>query len=162
MKVNFCVHFLIIFTFLGSLSAKALLLGDRIVDVDGLPVTDKNVARDLLLRGLQVDWDFFLNILAFQKNQTVSLVIERAETNEAKEIVKKALATSELEPPSVVLNSDVQDIIRRQKEKMKAQGGDKPKTVSSFRKEYLNAFFSGWNHSQISIWRRRTPCFYHY
>jgi len=89
----------------GSLSAKSLALGDRIVDINGTPVTDKDVARNMLMRSLQ-------------KTRTVSLVIERAEMQEAKDIVGNALRVSEMQPPSVAMASDVQDILKRQKEKM--------------------------------------------
>ncbi|EYC17091.1 hypothetical protein Y032_0031g2270 [Ancylostoma ceylanicum] len=37
----------------GTLSADALRVADRIIDVNGVPVTDKNVAKSLILRSLQ-------------------------------------------------------------------------------------------------------------
>ena len=46
--------------FAGSLSAKSLIAGDRIIDINGVPVSDKDVARDLLLKSLQVS---FQNII---------------------------------------------------------------------------------------------------
>ncbi|KAI6179320.1 hypothetical protein M3Y98_00597600 [Aphelenchoides besseyi] len=88
----------------GSLSARALMLGDRLIDVNGNPVSDKDVARDLLLRSLQ-------------KFRTVTLVIERAESDEAKNATRQAMAASELQPPSVAMNSDIRDIVQRQNAK---------------------------------------------
>lgn len=38
----------------GSISAKTLILGDRIVDVNGDPVSDKDVARTMLVKSLAV------------------------------------------------------------------------------------------------------------
>jgi len=99
----------------GSLSAKALALGDRIVDIDGAPVTDKDVARNMILRSLQ-------------KNHTVSMVIERAETQEAKDTVQNALCASEMQPPSVAMASDIQDIVKRQQQKMRKPGAQKKKS----------------------------------
>ncbi|KAI6218301.1 hypothetical protein M3Y95_01175500 [Aphelenchoides besseyi] len=89
----------------GSLSARALMLGDRLIDVNGNPVSDKDVARDLLLRSLQ-------------KFRTVTLIIERAESDEAKNATRQAMAASELQPPSVAMNSDIRDIVQRQNAKM--------------------------------------------
>jgi len=100
----------------GSLSALALVVGDRIVDVNGAPVSDKNVARTMLLRSLQ-------------QTHTVSLAIERAEGYEAKDAVKAALSASEMQPPSVALNSDVIDIIKRQKKKMEKPEQRKPSII---------------------------------
>jgi C-terminal processing protease CtpA/Prc len=63
------------------------VLGDRVVDVNGAPVSDKEVARTMLLKSLQ-------------KYHTVSLLIERAESQEAKDVVMNALHASEMQPPS--------------------------------------------------------------
>ncbi|KAI6234786.1 Smz-2 [Aphelenchoides fujianensis] len=80
----------------GSLSARSLQLGDRIVDVNGQPVSDKDVARDMLLMSLK-------------KHRTVTLVIERAESDAAKAATRQALLASEAQPPSqkeVVIATD--------------------------------------------------------
>jgi len=92
----------------GSLSSLALVVGDRIVDVNGAPVSDKDVARTMLLRSLQ-------------KTHTVSLAIERAEAEDAKNAVKAALNASEMQAPSVAMASDIQEIVKRQKKKMEKQ-----------------------------------------
>ncbi|KAI6196601.1 hypothetical protein M3Y94_01128900 [Aphelenchoides besseyi] len=103
----------------GSLSARALMLGDRLIDVNGNPVSDKDVARDLLLRSLQVLEHFSSNfIVLLQKFRTVTLIIERAESDEAKNATRQAMAASELQPPSVAMNSDIRDIVQRQNAKM--------------------------------------------
>ncbi|VDN60221.1 unnamed protein product [Dracunculus medinensis] len=83
-----------------SLSAGCLKVGDHIIDVDGQPVSNKKVCRDLLL------------IRNF-----VTLVVERPESMEAKYWVQNALTASTL--PSVSMSSDVQEIAARQREKMK-------------------------------------------
>ncbi|CAD5231827.1 unnamed protein product [Bursaphelenchus xylophilus] len=90
----------------GSLSAKSLMVADRIVDVNGSPVTDKEVARTLLLKALQ-------------KDRKVSLLIERPFSKEAKDKVAFALNQSEMQAPSVAMASDIQAIIAKQKAKMK-------------------------------------------
>ncbi|TKR72628.1 hypothetical protein L596_020046 [Steinernema carpocapsae] len=92
----------------GSLSAKALILGDRIVDINGDPVSDKDVARTLLLKSLQ-------------KTRTVDMVVERAMTEDAKRQVNNALVASQMQPPSVALASDVRDIIARHVAQQKNQ-----------------------------------------
>lgn len=38
----------------GSLAAKYFQLGDHIIDVDGQPVTNKDVCRDLVIKSLKV------------------------------------------------------------------------------------------------------------
>ncbi|KAK0405997.1 hypothetical protein QR680_018307 [Steinernema hermaphroditum] len=91
----------------GSLSAKALIQGDRIIDINGDPVSDKDVARTLLVKSLQ-------------KTRKVDLVVERATTEEAKQLVNSALLASQLQPPSVALASDVRDIIARHVAQRKA------------------------------------------
>ena len=92
-----------------SLAAQQLLTGDHIVDVDTSPVTDKDVARDLLIKGLQ-------------RSGQITMVIERPETAEAKMWTKQALTaqTTSL-PPSVQMNSDVRAIAQREKTKLKSQ-----------------------------------------
>lgn len=91
------------------MSAKCLVGGDRIVDVNGTPVTDKDVARTMLLKALQ-------------KDKTVSLLIERAISEDAKEKIMFAMNQSEMQPPSVAMASDILGIINRQKTKMAAKG----------------------------------------
>ncbi|KAI6240373.1 hypothetical protein M3Y99_00469400 [Aphelenchoides fujianensis] len=86
-------------------------LGDRIVDVNGVPVSDKDVARDMLLMSLK-------------KHRTVTLVIERAESDAAKAATRQALLASEAQPPSVAMASDIQQIVKRQREKMDQKRGN--------------------------------------
>ncbi|VDO72758.1 unnamed protein product [Heligmosomoides polygyrus] len=87
----------------GSLSATQLAIGDHIIDIDGVPVTDKDVARDLLIKALQ-------------EKKEVSSVIERPETMEAKHWTQQALTT---QPPSVQMNSDVRAIAARERARLK-------------------------------------------
>ncbi|KIH44912.1 hypothetical protein ANCDUO_25055, partial [Ancylostoma duodenale] len=66
----------------GSLSSTQLAVGDHIIDIDGVPVTDKDVARDLLIKALQ-------------EKKEVSAVVERPETMEAKHWTQQALVTQD-------------------------------------------------------------------
>uniref|UniRef100_A0A1I7Z343 PDZ domain-containing protein n=1 Tax=Steinernema glaseri TaxID=37863 RepID=A0A1I7Z343_9BILA len=100
----------------GSLSAKALVQGDRIIDINGDPVSDKDVARTLLLKSLQ-------------KTHTVDMVVERAVTEEAKRLVSNALLASQMQPPSVALASDVRDIIARHVAQRKKDSVDKKEGI---------------------------------
>ncbi|KAH7726866.1 PDZ domain-containing protein [Aphelenchoides avenae] len=85
----------------GSISAKTLILGDRIVDVNGDPVSDKDVARTMLVKSLA-------------KNKTVSLLIERPVSEAARNEMKAAMNASQLQPPSVAHPSDVREIVKKQ------------------------------------------------
>jgi len=89
-----------------SLSAAEMRTGDHIIDVDGKPVTDKDVARELLLKSLQT-------------NGFATMVIERPDSMEAKQWTQTALTTSPQQPPSVAMNSDVRDIAARERAKVK-------------------------------------------
>uniref|UniRef100_A0A1I8A5T3 PDZ domain-containing protein n=1 Tax=Steinernema glaseri TaxID=37863 RepID=A0A1I8A5T3_9BILA len=97
----------------GSLAASQLAVGDHIIDIDGKPVTDKDVARELLLKALQT-------------TGCVSSVVERPESMEAKHWVQTALAATAAQPPSVAMNSDVRDIAARERQRLKAKS-EQPK-----------------------------------
>ncbi|KHJ95712.1 PDZ/DHR/GLGF domain protein, partial [Oesophagostomum dentatum] len=86
----------------GSLSATQLAVGDHIIDIDGVPVTDKDVARDLLIKALQ-------------EKREVTSVVERPDTMEAKHWTQQALVTQVCQPPSVQMNSDVRAIAARER-----------------------------------------------
>ncbi|RCN32414.1 PDZ/DHR/GLGF domain protein [Ancylostoma caninum] len=90
----------------GSLSSTQLAVGDHIIDIDGVPVTDKDVARDLLIKALQ-------------EKKEVSAVVERPETMEAKHWTQQALVTQVCQPPSVQMNSDVRAIAARERARVK-------------------------------------------
>ncbi|KAK6031091.1 hypothetical protein OSTOST_02760 [Ostertagia ostertagi] len=90
----------------GSLSATQLAVGDHIIDIDGVPVTDKDVARDLLIKALQ-------------EKKEVTAVVERPESMEAKHWTQQALVTQVCQPPSVQMNSDVRAIAARERAKVK-------------------------------------------
>jgi len=87
--------------------SKVLVVGDRIVDINGAQVSDKHLARTLLLQSLQT-------------THAISLAIERPESSEARSSVSIAL-TTDSQNPSEEMNSDVKDIIKRQKKKMETQ-----------------------------------------
>uniref|UniRef100_A0A0N4Z4U3 PDZ domain-containing protein n=1 Tax=Parastrongyloides trichosuri TaxID=131310 RepID=A0A0N4Z4U3_PARTI len=91
----------------GSIAHDQLKVGDHICDVEGMPVTDKDVCRKLLIAQLQ-------------ENRKVTLVIERPDCAEAKEWARKALETPVLEPPSVRMNDDVKAIAMRERAKIKS------------------------------------------
>ncbi|CAI2318104.1 unnamed protein product [Caenorhabditis sp. 36 PRJEB53466] len=78
----------------GSLAEKCLVLGDHLCDVDGVPVTDKDVARDLLVKNIQ-------------EKGRVTFVVERPDSIDAKQWARHALAANLLQPPSVQMNDDV-------------------------------------------------------
>lgn len=90
----------------GSLAAQQLQIGDHVIDIDAKPVTDKDVARELLLKSLQ-------------SQGFVTCVIERPESMEAKHWTQTALSASAQQPPSVAMNSDVRDIAARERSKLK-------------------------------------------
>ncbi|KAI6211891.1 hypothetical protein M3Y96_00482200 [Aphelenchoides besseyi] len=92
----------------GTLAAAQLKVGDHIIDVDGKPVTDKDVAREMLLKALQTQ-------------HFASMVIERPESMEAKHWTQTALAANPQQPPSVAMNSDVRDIAAKERAKLKAK-----------------------------------------
>ncbi|VDK54792.1 unnamed protein product [Anisakis simplex] len=91
-----------------SLSAQSLQIGDHLIDIDGTPVTDKDVCRQLLLKSLQ-------------RQRFVTSVVERPDTMEAKCWVQSALAASAAQAPSVAMNSDVREIAARERAKLKNQ-----------------------------------------
>ncbi|CAI5447307.1 unnamed protein product [Caenorhabditis angaria] len=55
----------------GSLSERCLAEGDLLIDVDGTPVNDRSVAKDLLVKNIQ-------------ENGKVTFVVERPDSNLAK------------------------------------------------------------------------------
>lgn len=89
-----------------SLAAQQLQIGDHLIDIDGTPVTDKDVCRQLLLKSLQ-------------KQRYVTSVVERPDTMEAKHWVQSALAASAAQAPSVAMNSDVREIAARERAKLR-------------------------------------------
>ncbi|EFO21591.1 hypothetical protein LOAG_06900 [Loa loa] len=89
----------------GSLSSQQLQVGDHLIDIDGHPVTDKDVCRELLLKCLQA-------------NRSVTTIVERPETLEARYWVQNALAASTAQAPSVAMNSDVRAIAARERQKL--------------------------------------------
>ncbi|VDN29473.1 unnamed protein product [Gongylonema pulchrum] len=89
-----------------SLAAQHLLVGDHLIDIDGRPVTDKDVCRELLLKSLQ-------------ERHYVTMVVERPETLEARHWVQNALIASAAQTPSVPMNSDVREIAARERERLK-------------------------------------------
>lgn len=98
-----------------SLSAASLLVGDHLVQIDGQPVEEQAKAKQLLLQALQ-------------ENGAVSLMVARPESQEAKAWTSRALFASTSQPPSVTMPSDVQDIAKRQQDKMRqsAPGAKQP------------------------------------
>ncbi|CAJ0945714.1 unnamed protein product, partial [Mesorhabditis belari] len=100
----------------GSLAAACLQIGDHLIDIDGTPVTDKDVARDLLLKALQTKGE-------------VASVIERPVSGEAKHWIQQALATQTAAPPSVQMNSDVRAIAARQRAALPAKATIVPKSI---------------------------------
>jgi len=92
----------------GSLAQDYLALGDHVIDIDSRPVTDKDVAREFLIKGLTA-------------NGFVTMVVERPESMEAKHWITSALNASSVQPPSVAMNEDVCQIAARQRERVNAR-----------------------------------------
>ncbi|KAM3727990.1 InaD-like protein [Dirofilaria immitis] len=88
-----------------SLASQQLQVGDHLIDIDGHPVTDKDVCRELLLKSLQA-------------HHFVTTVVERPETMEARQWIQRALKASSAQAPSVAMNSDVRAIAAREREKL--------------------------------------------
>ncbi|GMR50170.1 hypothetical protein PMAYCL1PPCAC_20365, partial [Pristionchus mayeri] len=100
----------------GSTSAECLKVGDHIVDIDSQPVTDKDVARGILVKGLQA-------------HGSVTMVVERPETMEAKHWTQRALMVQAVQPPSVQMNSDVRDIAQKERGRLASKVGKQIKSI---------------------------------
>jgi hypothetical protein len=113
-----------------SVSSMYLQEGDRVLEIDGWPVVDKDMARTCLVN-------------AFRYNNRVGLKIERAVIDEAKSNVSALLTAASNLEPSVIMQSDVLDIMDRQRDKIgrnednkikcvyKSDGGAEPKKSDS-------------------------------
>ncbi|KAL6744017.1 hypothetical protein Aduo_016996 [Ancylostoma duodenale] len=128
----------------GTLSADALRVADRIIDVNGVPVTDKNVAKTLILRSLQVDG-------------TVNMIVERPVEPAAQAQMESYLTASQYQAPSVAMASDVKSIVRRYFDKLKMGHGNlKPvpalRSPDAPQPEYRRVQFEeGAQHQSIQI-----------
>ncbi|GMT27802.1 hypothetical protein PFISCL1PPCAC_19099, partial [Pristionchus fissidentatus] len=100
----------------GSISEGCLKIGDHIVDINSQPVTDKDVARGILVKALQAHGE-------------VTMVIERPETMEAKHWTTRALTVQAVQPPSVQMNSDVRDIAQKERNRLAAKVGKEIKSI---------------------------------
>lgn len=91
---------------LNSLAAQQLQIRDHLIDIDGTPITHKDICRQLLLKSLQ-------------KQRYVTSVIERPDTMETKHWIQSDLAASAAQAPSVAMNSDVRGIAARERVKLR-------------------------------------------
>ncbi|KAK6042224.1 hypothetical protein COOONC_20270 [Cooperia oncophora] len=98
----------------------ALKYLDRICDVEGIPVTDKELTKKQIIKGLKA-------------NGKVSMAVERPVTKERKEKVERLLSMIEHQPASVMLEPDVIDILVRYNARLKAQ--KPPKAHSALAKK---------------------------
>ncbi|CAD5225151.1 unnamed protein product [Bursaphelenchus okinawaensis] len=89
-----------------SLASSQMKVGDHVIDIDGKPVTDKDVAREFLLKSLQ-------------SQGFATMVVERPESMEAKHWTQQALQANPAQPPSVAMNSDVREIAAKERAKLK-------------------------------------------
>ncbi|VDN06112.1 unnamed protein product [Thelazia callipaeda] len=89
----------------GSLAAQSLQEKDHIIDINGIKVTDKEIARTLLVRSLK-------------KKNCVSMCIERPVSLKARSWAEDAISASMMQPPSVALATDVREIAARQQQRM--------------------------------------------
>uniref|UniRef100_A0A915PLD1 PDZ domain-containing protein n=1 Tax=Setaria digitata TaxID=48799 RepID=A0A915PLD1_9BILA len=97
----------------GSMVAQSLQEKDHIIDINGIKVTDKEVAKSLL------------------KKNSVSMCIERPVSAKAKNWVDDAMNASRMQPPSIAMASDVREIAARQQQKMMATIGSKKVKLST-------------------------------
>ncbi|KAI6177437.1 hypothetical protein M3Y97_00907100 [Aphelenchoides bicaudatus] len=125
-----------------SLAAIQFKVGDCILGIDGTPVTDKDVARHILLNSLQsqgfatvligrpqsigfrhsvqspsvaMNSDQFWH-LNFCENWLKYLQTQGVSTVEAMHLIQTVLTTNPIQPPSVAMNSDVRDTAARERE----------------------------------------------
>ncbi|KAK6741174.1 hypothetical protein RB195_009185 [Necator americanus] len=100
-----------------SMCSECLKTFDRICDVEGIPVTDKEFCKKQIVKGLK-------------KDQKVSLAIERPVTKERVTQVEHLLKMMSQQPPSVILEVDVRDIIARYSRRLtKGQIGPEHKAL---------------------------------
>jgi len=99
-----------------SVCSMYLQEGDRLLNIDGWPVIDRDMARTCLVN-------------AFRFNNRVGLTIERAVIEETKSNVSALLTAASTLEPSVIMQSDVLDIMDRQRDKMNQNDDKKVKCV---------------------------------
>ncbi|VDK67879.1 unnamed protein product [Cylicostephanus goldi] len=83
---------------------------DRIIDVNGVPVKDKDLCKKLVLNNLVI-------------NGEANMIVERPVETAAVAVMAKSMAMSQMQPPSLALPDDVKSILRRYNEKLKQGQG---------------------------------------
>lgn len=113
-----------------SVCSMYLQEGDRILMIDGWPVTDKG--NTIIQHSvIQVIFEMCRTSLvnAFRCNNRVTLKIERPINEETKSVVSACMTASTNQDPSVVMQSDVLDIMNRQLKKLEQNEDQKIKCV---------------------------------
>ena len=80
--------------------------GDYFVHVHGHPVTKRDVAKEYVVKYIQ-------------EFRTVSMLLERACDEETKSVVSRVQEASRMQPPSVMMSSDIRRIVEQEQARMR-------------------------------------------
>jgi len=97
-----------------SVCSMYLKEGDRLLHVDGWPVIDKDTASNFLVQG-------------FRYNNRATLQVERPITDDTRSAVSYVITAATNQDPSVIMQSDVLDIMQRQMTKLEQNNDPKIK-----------------------------------